>query len=310
MAEINIKKINELAKAPSEMIAQADAEYEEFVSSLADRISTSDRIRVVLLAGPSGSGKTTTANMLADAVKARGGDCMVVSLDDFYRDATDPEYPRLENGERDFERPEALNLPELEEVLCDIAEGRDFYIPRYDFKIGSRREVVKYSKMLHGCVVIEGLHALNPKICASIPRDKVLKIFISVSTNVNKNGKRILSGRKIRFLRRMVRDNLYRAADAELTLKLWPNVLHGEDAYLYPYRDLADVHFNTFHSFELGVMRQFCERLISDGLARKDSYAKTVLSAVRQATPIDEKLVPESSLIREFIPGGMYDHLY
>jgi uridine kinase len=140
--------------------------------------------------------------------------------------------------------------------------------------------------------------------------NKVLRLFVSVSTNINLEGERLISGRKARFVRRMVRDSVYRDADAERTLDMWQNVLRGEDKYLYPYRGLADVDFNTFHAFEPGVMRPFAERLISDELAAKSEYAGIVKKALSLAEPIDQTLVPKDSLIREFITGGIYEEFY
>ena len=311
MADLRIEDINREALAsPQGYVLSAEEKYRSTISSLAERICSGGIIKIVLLAGPSGSGKTTTANLLSDAIKANGEDCMVVSLDDFYRDASDPDYPRLENGERDFETVEALDIKKLTATLTDMVELREFSVPRYDFKTGRVAEVRHYAPINDGCVIIEGLHALNPRIFSSLPADSVLKIFISVSTNITRGGDRILSGRKIRFCRRMVRDNLYRGASAERTLDFWDGVLRGEDKYLYPTRRYADITFDTFHAFELSVMRPFVEALISDGLAAQNAYASTVLAAVRHAIPLKIDLVPENSLIREFIPGGKYEHLY
>lgn len=311
MAEINIEKINELALGtPAELVNREEKRYKDFTDGIAERIAKSESVKIVLLAGPSGSGKTTTANLLADDIRARGLDCFVISLDDFYRDSNDVDYPRLENGERDFESVDALNLPELEGVLLDISAGREFFVPRYDFKVGGRVELRRFDKISHGCVVIEGLHALNPKISAHLPAEKLLRIFISVSTNINKGGERILSGRKMRFARRMIRDSIYRGASAERTLSMWENVLVGEDKYLYPYRPLADIDFNTFHAFEPGVMKSYVSALISPELAEKSDYAATVLGGISAAASIDEELVPADSLIREFITGGKYEEFY
>jgi uridine kinase len=311
MPEIEISKINSSAKSdPEGFILSAEREYRSFISDLSERISSDERIRVVLLAGPSGSGKTTSANLLADGLRNRGLLSFVISLDNFYRDRDDEEYPRLPSGERDFEAVEALNLPELERTLGDIIDGRDFSVPRYDFKLGGRAGVEKYPKISHGCVIIEGLHAMNPKVFEHLPSERILRVFISVSTNVNDDGERILSGRKIRFVRRLVRDSIYRNADAERTLGMWTNVLHGEDKYLYPYRSYADVNFNTFHPFELGVMRQYVLDLIPPRLREASVYVDTVVSAIERCEDIDEALVPDDSLIREFIRGGKYEHLY
>lgn len=310
MAEIDVREINKILENPSKAIFDAERTYSEFISRVADRVVESEKVRIILLAGPSGSGKTTSANMICDALKKRGVPSLVLSLDDFYRDALNPEYPRTETGERDFESPLALNLADLTETLVRISEEREFYIPKYDFKIGARVSITKHEKMLHGCVVIEGLHALNPLIFENLCKEKLLKVFISVSTNINDGKERIISGRKIRFVRRMVRDSIYRAADAEKTLAMWKNVLIGEDEHLYPYRKNADIDYDTFHVFEPAIMRPFAERLISSELAERDPYAKTVLTALTQVKIISDTLLPETSLIREFIPGGKYEELY
>ena len=311
MAEIDIEKINERASAdPLAFILGCEKKYKDFTREVSDRVTKNDKIRMILLAGPSGSGKTTTANMLADELRRLGLRSFVISLDDFYRNPEDPEYPKLENGERDFESVDALDLREIEKTLVSIAEGEDFTVPRFDFKLGRRAEVRSFTKIAHGCVIIEGLHAMNPKIFEHLPTDKILRVFISVSTNVNENGERILSGRKVRFTRRMVRDSIYRNADAERTLGLWENVIAGEEKYLYPYRKFADIDFNTFHEYEPCIMRAYAERLISKELAEKNSYANTVISALTKITPISDALVPDDSLLREFIDGGIYEEFY
>ena len=311
MAEIRIEDINKTAREnPESLISAAEDSYHATISQIADSICDSGKVRVIFLSGPSGAGKTTTANLLSDYIKARIGECMVVSLDDFYRNADDPAYPRYENGERNFEAIEALDLPILAKTLSDIAAGNAFSVPKYDFKVGGRVQTREYDAIKKGCVIIEGLHALNPLVFSTIPDENAFKIFISVSTNVTRRGDRILSGRKIRFVRRMIRDSLYRGATAQRTLDFWDGVLHGEDRYLYPTRKYADVNINTFHPFELSVMRPFALRLISEEFAEREPYAKTVLNAIKRVEPVDINLVPQDSLIREFIPGGKYEHLY
>jgi uridine kinase len=311
MSEIRLDQLNEMVNTDKQaMIARAEERYHELIRSFARRVVSDKNVRIVLLAGPSGSGKTTTANLLCDYVRELSEEAVVVSLDDFYRGRLDPEYPRLPNGERDFEAVEALHLPDLKKTLSDIAANRPFMLPKYDFKVAGRVEEKLHAPIPNGCVIIEGLHALNPMIFEELPKECLLKLFISVSTNVEENGQRILSGRKMRFMRRMVRDNLYRNASAERTIAMWENVLHGEDKYLYPNRKHADVCFDTFHTFELSVMRPFVERLISEELAAREPYCGIVLSAIKKIAPIDISLVPESSLIREFIPGGKYESLY
>lgn len=311
MAELELKNLNkETSESAEALIAAAELEYKNKVREIAEHIAKNPEIRIILLAGPSGSGKTTSANLIADAIEHMGRESIVVSLDDFYRDSIDPEYPRFESGERDFESPDALHIPDLVATLEKIADGEAFSVPKYDFKVGGRVSLSHHEPMHGGVVIIEGLHALNPKIFSLLPEERLYKIFISVSTNVNDGDRRILSGRKIRFVRRMVRDSIYRGADANRTLSMWKNVLLGEDKYLYPNRQYANLSFDTFHKFELGVMRPLAEELITDELSEREPYAKTVKDALSAVLPISEALVPEDSLIREFIPGGKYEHLY
>lgn len=311
MAEITLNEINELVRADlDKMILDAEKLYESKVSRVAVRIAENENIKLILLAGPSGSGKTTTANLISDAIKSRGEDSMVISLDDFYRDHDDPDYPRLENGERDYECPESLNLDVLTKTLEKIVNNEEFEIPKYDFKTGKTVSRTKHSPLGHGCVIIEGLHALNPRISENLPKEKILKVFVSVSTNVNHEEKRILSGRKMRFIRRLVRDSIYRGAGVERTRAMWNEVLAAEDIYLYPYKTTADIAFNTFHTFELGVMKNFVLKLIPKSYASKDEYLCAVLGAVTLAEEIDYHRIPKTSLIREFIPGGIYESLY
>lgn len=311
MAEINIYDINRLAREDSrEFIEEVEREYHSIIDSIADRISADERIRIVMIAGPSGSGKTTTANLLKDALISREEESLVVSLDDFYRNPDDPDYPKNPDGTNDFESVYALDIPLLTDTLVNIASARPFAVPKYDFKEGARSELLTYGAMPHGCVIIEGLHALSPAVLSHIPNGAAFKLFVSVSTNINKDGVRILSGRKIRFLRRMIRDSIYRNSSVERTLGMWRGVLSEEDKSLYPNRIYADMEFNTFHPYELCVMRPFAEAMIPPELADREEYIRTVLYAARCAVaiPIDE--VPGDSLIREFIPGGKYESIY
>ena len=311
MGEINLHELNRMAtEDPCGLIAEAESNYRKRVDEIAKYVVDDPEVRIILLAGPSGSGKTTTANLIADAVRLRGEESLVVSLDDFYRDLNDPDYPRIACGERDFECPEALRLDELSLMLSDMATGKSFYLPKYDFKAGGRVDLKLHGPMPDGCLIIEGLHALNPRVSDKLVRSQVMKLFVSVSTNVNDGGRRILSGRKLRFVRRMVRDSIYRATDVRRTLELWQGVLAAEDVHLYPYKPCADMAFDTFHPFEIGVMRRFALPHLTEELASSDEYVAAVRGALLSASEIDDALVPDSSLIREFIPGGIYEELY
>lgn len=312
MAEITLYDLNgHIRQAPAIAIAEADDAYHNRIKEIAARVAADRKIRIITLAGPSGSGKTTSANLLKDAIISHGLESIVVSLDDFYRDSSDPDYPRLPDGSRDFERPESLHLAEIAETLKKIASCEEFELPKYDFKVGGRVSVTSHAPIKNGCVIIEGLHALNPKVSDTLPHECVLKVFVSVSTNIiATDGERLISGRKIRFVRRMVRDSIYRASDAERTLGMWDEVIAAEDIYLYPYKESADVKIDTFHSYELSVMRERALALISRELSERSSFAAIVFTALRAVEPLSENAVPADSLIREFISGGIYDEIY
>lgn len=311
MAEIELKELNkECIEAPELLVARAEDEYHRRISRIAEKIVKAGEIRLVLIAGPSGSGKTTTANLISDKIKLLGKRSKVLSLDDFYRDREDPSYPRRQDGCLDYECPESLDLPRLNRTLEKIINGEDYILPKYDFKVGRATSETKHRNAPGEVIIIEGLHAINPLISACLPKSKVYKIFISVSTNINDGDERILSGRKIRFVRRLVRDSIYRGADARRTLEFWGEVLRGENIYLYPFRHLADDSFDTFHMFEPPLMKRCALDLLSEELAEEIEYVRIIRDAMLKLRELDESLIPENSLIREFISGGTYHKIY
>lgn len=310
MPELDIKELLECLGSPESAVADAEAEYEKKIDEVAFRVVDSGSVRVIYLAGPSGSGKTTTANLLADRIRELGEKSLVVSMDNFYLNSSDPRYPRLNNGERDFESPYALDTETLRSTISKVISGAPFAVPKYDFKAGGLGGSVEYESFSDGCVIIEGIHALNPIFSDTYPKGSVLKMFVSVSTNINDGARRIISGKKLRFVRRMVRDNIYRGASAERTLAMWSGVLAGEEEHLYPYKSLADIRFDTFHSFEPSVLKPFADELLTEDIVNASPYARTVKSALAKIPALPSDIVPDSSLIREFIPGGIYEELY
>lgn len=309
MSDISILALNQALALGEQTVLADEAYYTRQIETVARRIAD-DGIRVLLLAGPSGAGKTTTANLIADAVRGLGLESLVVSLDNFYRDHSDPGYPRLASGERDMESCDALDLQGIHDCLSRILLGKSFRIPRYSFKLGCAEGETAHEAILRGCVIVEGLHALNPAIASHLPAGGVLRLFVSVSTNItDEDGTRLLSGRKMRFLRRLVRDSIFRGAEVGQTLAVWQSVLDGEDKYLYPYKETADVFFNTFHTFEPGVLKDMAAaRIEASGI--EDPYLEIVKCALARISPLSPSLVPKTSLIREFIAGGVYEDKY
>lgn len=318
MAEIDIKEIDQgIKKDVRGVIERAEASYRDNLRRIVGEITGGEgaksvKKKIVLLAGPSGSGKTTTANMLKDILESEGHATTVLSLDNFYRERFDPLYPLDENGEQDYESVHALRVGEIRACMTAILSGGIFRAPIYDFKTGMASYDTEPLRLDEGSVVImEGLHALNPVIADGFDLGSVLKVFISVSTNINDGDKRIISGRKIRFIRRMTRDSIYRGTGAFDTLKRWQSVLLGEDKYLYPYRQSADIDIDSFHFYELGAMKRFALGTLNMSAGQLEGeYIDTVKRALELSEGVDDSLIPESSLIREFIPGGKYEHLY
>lgn len=311
MYDCELETLNREAKInPAGLVRRSEKNYRQKLEDIKNDVLSHGGVRLFLLSGPSASGKTTTAAILSDAFRRAGVASEVISLDNFYRESDDPDYPKLPDGTRDLESDEALHLPMLHACLEKVTAGEPFEVPRYDFGAGSRVGTAnRFPSMKDGIVMIEGLHALNPKITDGLPAERCRKMFISLSTNLTEDGRRILSGRKLRFVRRTVRDRLYRDASAAHTFALWENVLAGEDKYLYPYRDRADYTMNTFHPFEVGLMAPLFLKTLSEHPV-EHPYVRTVTAALEKVVPVPESLVPLDSLLREFIPGGIYESMY
>lgn len=310
MSDIRLDHIlGALARDLPACIAAAEDGYRQKIESVVQDLAAGGQ-RVVMLAGPSSSGKTTTANILADRLSACGHRAAVVSLDNFYRDPNDPHYPRNPDGSLDFETVDALEIGEIHDCIAAILRGETYPVPRFDFKQGRRAEErMPLSVPDGGILIVEGLHALNPVLTEGFAG--LYRLFISVSSNiVGEDGARLLSGRKVRFLRRMSRDFLYRNATAARTYELWQSVLPGEDRYLYPYRDRADRQLDTFHLYEVGVLRAYAERLLAAPDAPQNDYVNEIRRGLTFFPPLGSACVPETSLLREFIPGGVYESLY
>ncbi len=299
-----LNDINKMAKeCPKEFIKACSNEYIKNITDIARRIEADDDIIIVAIAGPSGSGKTTTAHILQDKLEELGENTEVVSLDDFYLPAD--KLPKLPDGSNDIESVNSLDITLIKECFQQIIRHGKTSLPKYDFKTKSR---IPDAKMLdigsHGIVIVEGLHAMNPLISDLVPRKNIFKIYISVNRSVDdNNGVQMLSSRQIRLVRRVLRDDRFRGATATETLHLWNNVIDGERKYLYCFKDTADVHLVTFHPYELGVYRERFGKMrstVHKNAPCYDYFIKTA-NALERFTAIDSALVPENSLIREFI---------
>lgn len=288
---------------PQDFIEECEERYQEIINSIVEKINSEKGREIVMLAGPSSAGKTTTARRIKESLEKSGVKTYVLSLDDFYLNRDD--IPYLPDGSQDYETVYALDLECLEKELNALLRGERVKSPIYDFTTGRRSENL-FNEIVLGkedVVIIEGLHALNPIITDKV-QGNVLKVYINVSSRIyDKDGNTILNKRNLRFIRRMVRDYKYRDSTVENTCRLWKNVTRGEDEYLFPYRDNADIKANTIHFYEPCVLKHQALKMIGDSTV-SDKYREhilTLVNALKQFNDIDEKFVPENSLLREFL---------
>lgn len=306
MANINnnLEYINEQAKNNTlDFVLKCEQRYHNIINDIAEHIENEKGREIVMLAGPSSAGKTTTAKKLCEALNNKGIKTYVLSLDDFYLNRED--IPYLPDGTQDYETVYALDLDLFTECVNKLLMGETVKNPIFDFTTGKRsdKEFNEITLGKEDVVIIEGLHALNPVITEKI-EGKLLKIYINVSSRIYDNkGNIILNKRNMRFVRRMVRDYKFRNSTVNNTYKLWKNVTAGEDKYLFPFRDNADIKVNTIHLYETCVLKSQALPLLYESEISNEykDDAKKLCKALEKFEDIDISSVPEDSLLREFL---------
>lgn len=305
MSNINntIEYIIESAKNPEDFIAECESRYANKLRQIAEDVAGTGKNEIIMIAGPSSAGKTTTAKKLREYLKELGIDSHTVSLDDFYLDNCDA--PRFPDGTPDFETIDALDIRCFEETMNTIINTGKALVPEFDFLTGKRK--ADYNEMILGendVIIVEGLHALNPRITDLLPSDRLLKIYINVSSRIyDEKNNIILNKRNMRFIRRMVRDYRSRGNSVEKTYEMWLSVQYGEDMYLFPYKDNADVKINTVHLYETCVLKNMAMKLLA-GIEKNSEFYKQsqrLMKSLERFPQIDDSIVPEDSLLREFI---------
>ncbi len=309
--KISVDEVDQRAKEdPKAFFARCDAQYEARLAEAADRIAAraAGHRQFVLLAGPSASGKTTTSLKLKAALRTRGIHSTAVSLDDFFRDRRT--LPVLADGREDWESPAALDLALFTEVTTRLLkEGRAEY-PVFDFKKARRGEKTRRLEFPQGSVaVVEGLHAFNPAVAACLPEERIFRLYVSVGSAFTDEKENILlSARDVRLVRRMLRDYRFRASSASNTLALWESVCRGEDEYVRPYKDLADLALDTVFACEpclfAGMVLWHFES--ERGEEPLSGEAERLVAALKRFERIPQDLVPPACLLREFLGGSSY----
>ena len=296
----------------SELIKIAEAFHEIKISSIAHSImqaNTERGVRMALISGPSSSGKTTFSKRLGVQLRVRGYDPVLIALDDYFvdRDKT----PLGEDGKPDFEALEAIDLATLNDHLARLQAGESVEIPRYDFISGRRQWHEKPLKLTdRSILIIEGIHALNPRLTPSIASDQKFKIYISCFTSVAMDNFSRIPTSDNRMLRRTIRDNATRGNDAQRTLSMWASVRHGEEKHIFPYQENADVMFNSSLFYEISVLRALAEPVLREVPDTVPEYAeaKRMLKFLDNFVPIAPDEIPPTSLLREFIGGSSFKY--
>jgi uridine kinase len=311
---LNIQSLGQLNKLGNQnkvesFIRLAEALQQKKISSIADKIQESGNIKFIFIAGPSSSGKTTFAYKLCTQLQVLGKKTIKISLDNYYLNT---EFvPKDENNKPDLEALEAIDVVQFQKDLESLNEGNAVHLPHFDFKTTTRTYEEKPVTMdKRTLLVIEGIHGMNPKLISSIDKDLVFRIYISALTQLNLDDHNRISTTDNRLIRRLVRDNRTRGTNAERTLSMWPSVQRGENRYIFPYQNNADVMINSALDYELGVLTPFAEPLLkmvkpSQGMIYET--ARRLLRFLDNINPIANTLVPQDSLLREFIGGSEFD---
>ena len=305
--DINFRAVSD----PENFIKECDGLYRDRVSLAADKIMENmERSPIVLLSGPSGSGKTTTAMKIAEELSRRGIGTYSVGMDDYFKTVDPATVPRTPEGEMDLESPLCLDMELMNEHFTKLSRGERIFVPKYEFS--RRMRILEPSKSIklksNEVVVFEGIHALNDSITDVHP--EAFKLYISARSDVEFEGNIVFKRTWFRLMRRMIRDSKFRGTDPSETLAMWANVRRGEKLYISPFKDKADLQFDTSFAYEPAVFNAQATRLfkaIPEGIERFEEL-RQVLPALQLFGHIDESLVAPDALIREFLGGGIYEY--
>ncbi len=291
-----------------QLILLAEALHEKKYAEIADQVRQSGA-RMVLLAGPSSSGKTTSCRRLSIQLSVLGYDVCQLSLDDYF--VCRARTPKLPNGEFDFESIDALDIPLLNDHLLALLRGEEVKIPTFDFIKGDPYYSGKTLKLgPRSILVVEGIHALNPKLTAQIDDAMKFKVYVSALTQLTIDDQNIIHGTDNRLVRRIVRDNNFRGWNAYETIRRWPDVVRGERKHIFPYQENANVMFNSALLYELGVLKRYAEPLLKQVPEDCNEYsiARQLLDFSELLLPIDDKFIPYNSIMREFLGGSTFNY--
>ena len=287
-----------------------EALHEAALDSIARKIHELNK-HIVLVAGPSSSGKTTFSGRLAVHLQMYGHPSRRISMDDFFINRDD--LPMQLDGTRDFETIEALDIKLLSETLTALLNGEEVFMPGYDFESGEKDYLTPPTTLAPGeIIILEGIHGLNPQVCEMLPADEIYRVFVSALTCLNLDDHNRIRTTDVRLLRRIVRDQQFRAYSPDQTLAIWPSVRRGEEKYIFAYQENADSMFNTALHYELPILKHFAYDMLKQVPSDSPNYllARRLIKTLNYLPNVNPELfdeIPPLSLLREVIGGCTFD---
>jgi uridine kinase len=304
----SVGQLNDAIKASRirEVILVSEALHEQQIAEIAEKITLqSSQRRIILIAGPSSSGKTTFSKRLAVQLLAQGLSPFALEMDHYFIDRE--QTPVDENGQRDFESLDALNVQLLNDQLVRLVAGEKVQLPRYDFKQG--KSIIGDEVQLRSdhLLILEGIHGLNPNLLPGIPTQQTFRIYISCLTQLNLDRHNRISTTDTREIRRIIRDARERGYTAQQTIHNWESVRRGEKRHIFPYQENADVLFNSALVYEISTMKMLVEPLLRQVPYGTPEYieAKRLLAFLEWFQPTSMDLIPDNSILREFVGGSI-----
>lgn len=299
---ITVEELNNAAKSPETLVSEGEAHYSDQLRDIAKKIYEDRAERpIVLISGPSGSGKTTSAARIAHLLEGYGSTAHAISMDNYFLPMHLNETARDKDGKIDFESPQRLDIPLFKEHLEKLFKCEEIEIPAFDFAKQERHEGMPLRRGKNDLIIIEGIHALNPLLTGDCDTFTVC-VYVSVRTRI-KAGEELLHPSKIRLMRRLMRDKLYRGRSLADTFEFFKSVERGENLYIMPYKHRADFDVDTFIEYEAPVYRDILLPDLEKAAGEYYDYAAyaDIEKFLRLLAPVERQFVPENSLIREFI---------
>ena len=293
----------------TDLINVSEALQEKKIIQIAEEIAQRQGVKLVLLAGPSSSGKTTSCKRLSIQLAVNGLKPLQISLDDYFVDRV--RTPKDENGEYDYESIYALDLQLINEQFNALFRGEEVELPKYDFQTGKSKKSGKRLKMQpNNVLVVEGIHALNPKLTSQIPNEQIFRVYASALTTILLDNHNYIPTTDNRMLRRIIRDYKYRGVSAQETIHRWPSVRAGENKWIFPYQENADAMLNTAMLYELAVIKTQAEPLLEQVPENCEEHAEAyrLLKFLRYFKGIPYNNLPPTSLLREFLGGSSFQY--